>query len=529
MQRPEFLKFWELKLGDLLQITAARFPMGAGYYHEWLHARLGSNAAWDAMVRELLTAVGSPTRRGGGAANYATDGPDPQTRAELTAQRFLGLRLHCAQCHDHPFDVWTQDDYYGLAAFFAKVKYTGTLMPTCGSQPLPLEVLFDPDGTVTHLRTKQPVPPRLLTGETVTLDRDADPRKALADWITRPDNPFFARAMANWVWAQFFGKGLVEPADDLSAGNPPVHLEVLDALARHFVAHKYDLRELIRTVAISHAYELASEPIAGNEHDTKFFSHHLPRPLTAQQMADALAQATDVPNHFANRPRGARALDVFDPATASAMLDTFGRCSRRSGCAAVANPPLSLRQALMLMGGDVIDAKVASLNGYLSHLLEYGTEPSDVIEHIYLRTLCRPPTSEERAHWTAELASAPVLREAAEDSVLGAAQFAGVCVQSLVSYEGFGMVNVQYVLSAYIESALDRADYEKLEDGAYAGSIPVCPGVLAFANSLRDCERELRSVLEDWLLLGLKLGHQLPVVGEIDLNKDTTHAEVESV
>lgn len=428
MKSPEFMKFWMIKLGDLLQITSARFP-NAGRYQEWLQTRFAENAPWDAMVRELLTALGDPATRAGGPANYAFDGGDAKLRSEQTAQRFLGLRLRCAQCHDHPFDVWSQDDYYGMAAFFAKVRVGGPQSGPGGMMMARPVVGVDPDGRIEHQRTRQPAQPRLLGGDLVKLDPKDDPRKALAGWITRDDNPYFARAGANWVWAQFFGKGLTDPADDMSAANPPVHPALLDALASHFKEHHYDLRDLIRTVATSGAYELSSAPIEGNERDSRLFSHQMPRPLTAHQLADAISQATDVPYFLANRAskKGERAIDIFDPATPSAILDVFGRCSRRIGCSVVANPQLSLRQALLLIGGDSIDGKVTSLNGYLSRLIEYGTEPGDVVENLYLRALCRKPSDEERSLWTAELAASSSLREAAEDlfwALLNSREFA---------------------------------------------------------------------------------------------------------
>ncbi len=419
----DFTTFWELKLGDMLQITSAKFPAGAGYYQMWLQEKLRNNTPWDQMVRELLTATGNPNQRGGGAVNYALDGEDAKVQAELTAQRFLGLRIRCAQCHDHPFDIWTQDDYYGLAAFFAKVQRGGGPNAMMGR----MDVTINPDGQILHLRTKEPAQPKFLGGKVVEVPKEEDPRKTLAEWMTSPENPYFARAMANWVWAQFFGKGLADPADDLSAANPPVHPELLDALARHFVESGHDLRELIRTVASSEAYGLSSATVPGNEHDRRLFSHQMARPLTAHQMADALAQATDVVNRFQNRPAGTKAIDVFDPSTPSTILDTFGRCPRTNGCAAVSTPSLSLRQALLLIGGDVVDGKVTSLNGYLSNMLEYGAEPRDVVENLYFRTLCRPPTAEEQSYWTAELEAASSLREASEDlfwALLNSREFA---------------------------------------------------------------------------------------------------------
>ncbi len=423
----DFVKFWRIKLGDLLQITTTRFNNGAYKYHQWVKEQLETNAPWDKTVRTLLTALGDPTTTEGAPANYALDGPDAKAAAEQTAQRFLALRFRCAQCHDHPFDIWTQDDYFGLAALFAKVG-RGAPVPAAGAMMNRNEVRINPKGEVEHLRTKKPAAPKLLGGAVVTLPETEDPRKALADWMTSPENPYFARAMANWVWAQFFGKGLADPPDDLSRANPPVHPELLDALAKHFIAHKFDLRDLIRTVATSEAYGLSSATVAGNERDTRLFSHQVPRPLTAHQMADALAQATDVPNVFPNQQKAVRrAIEIYEPTTASAILDTFGRCPRTIGCASVATPPLSLRQSLLLMGGDVIESKVSSLNGYLASLLSLNPEPDEIVDNLYLRVLCRPATAEEQSRWAAELKASPSLREAAEDlfwALLNSREFA---------------------------------------------------------------------------------------------------------
>ena len=289
-------------------------------------------------------------------------------------------------------------------------------------------VKIEPKGQIEHLRTRKPAEARLLTGQAITVAEAEDPRVKLADWMTSADNPFFARAMANWVWAQFFGKGIADPPDDLSRSNPPVHPELLDALAKHFVEKKYDIRDLIKTVANSEAYALSSTTVPGNEQDNRFFSHQMPRPLTAHQMADALAQATDVTNQFDGlQNRGKRAIEIQDPATKSTILETFGRCSRVNGCASVANPSLSLRQSLLVIGGNVIEEKISSPRGYLSNLLELSPAPDEIVENLYLRAFCRPPTSEEQAHWTAELSQAKTLREAAEDlfwALLNSREFA---------------------------------------------------------------------------------------------------------
>jgi hypothetical protein len=419
-----FMLFWKIKLGDMLQASPARLGNGFYTYDAWLGNSLKQNTPWNEVVRSLLTALGEPEKEG--PVNYALDGPDAKTQAEQTAQHFLGLRIRCAQCHDHPFDVWTQDDYFGLAACFAKVQRTGG--PGMMGRT---RVKLNPEGLVEHLRTKRPASPRLLDGQPVVVPDKDDPRQPLAAWITAPENPYFARAMANWVWAQFFGKGLADPADDLGRSNPPVHPELLDALARHFVAHKFDLHDLIRTITTSEAYALSSATVPGNEGDRRLFSHQVPRPLTAHQMADALAQATGVENHYGrestNLKVSRRAVELSDPSTPSAILDTFGRCTRANGCSAVASPSLSLRQALLLIGGDVLESKVANPRGYLAETLSLNPEPDELVENLYLRTLCRFPTQAESTHWTKELKDAPALREAAEDlfwALLNSREFA---------------------------------------------------------------------------------------------------------
>lgn len=418
----DFVRFWRIKFGDMLQISTNRLGNGATKFQAWIDECLTENTPWDQMVRTMLTALGAPEEYGHGPVNYALDGPDAKTQAEQTAQRFLALRIRCAQCHDHPFDVWTQDDYFGLAACFAKVQRTGG-----GGMMGKTVVKINPAGQVEHLRTKKPADPRLLDKKPIKVAEKDDPRKPLADWITAPDNSYFSRAMANWTWAQFFGKGIADPPDDLSRANPPVHPELLDALAKHFVAKKFDLRDLIRTIATSEAYGLSSSTVPGNERDSRLFSHHVPRPLSAHQMADALAQATDVPNRYPLRAAKTRAIEVTDPATASAILDTFGRCPRIAGCASISTPPLSLRQSLLLIGGDVIEGKVSHLNGYLADLLKLSPEPEEIVENLYYRTVCRPPTAEELSHWTAELKQAPALQEASEDlfwALLNSREFA---------------------------------------------------------------------------------------------------------
>ncbi len=406
----DFVRFWQIKLGDLLEITTARPDLGnaAITYQTWLKKQLLDNAPWDQTVRTLLTATGDPAdRETGGPVAYALEAADPKVAAEKSAQRFLGVRLRCAQCHDHPFDVWTQDDYFGLAAAFAKVERSGGGMMGMMSNRTVIRV--NADGKIDNPRTHQPAAAKILGGAAIATEGDADPRVKLADWITAPDNPFFARAMANWTWAQFFGRG--SPTRPTTCRGP-TRRSTRNCSTPWPALRRPQVRPPRPDRRPSRPRPPTGRPrrrCPGNEGDDRLFSHQRPRPLTAHQMADALAQATDVVNRFRDKPDGTRAIEITDPSTPSAILEAFGRCNRINGCAAVATPALSLRQSLMVIGGDVIEAKVTHPQGYLANLLELAPAADEVIENLYLRALCRLPNAEELSHWTAEL-TGPELR-----------------------------------------------------------------------------------------------------------------------
>ena len=265
----------------------------------------------------------------------------------------------------------------------------------------------DPTGQVEHPRTHQAEPcPASPADPAPKLAADDDPRAALAAWMTGPDNPYFARAAVNWAWAQLFGKGLADPADDLSR-QPARPSRTCSTPSRGTSSSTSTTSsDLIRTIATSEAYGLSSATVPGNERDSRLFSHASPRPLTAHQMADALAQATAIPNRFGALGTR-RAIEVLDPATPSILLDTFGRCPRDRRMLDRRDPPLSLRQSLMLIGGDAVESRVQDRRGYLASLLELKPSPEEVVENLYLRTLCRPPTAEEQSRWSRELAAAP--------------------------------------------------------------------------------------------------------------------------
>ena len=425
----EFILFWDIKLGDMLEITTGRPDLGnsAIIYQTWLKKQIIANTPWDQVVRTLLTAVGRPDdRETGGPVSYALEGLDPKVSAEKTAQRFLGLRIRCAQCHDHPFDLWTQDDYFGLAATFAKVQRAG------GMGPGMMNKARRPDRADRDART--PPDQEARRGQDPRRPDDQSGRlRGSPGQAGRVDDrrrqPLLRPGDGQLDLGPVLRQGIADPPDDLSRANPPVHPELLDALAKHFVAHKYDVRDLIRTIATSEAYAMASSTAPGNEADNRLFSHQMPRP----------SPPTRWPTPWRRRPRsptrspagtstgtsGPSRSRTRRPAARSSRRS--GRCNRINGCASVANPALSLRQSLLVIGGSVIEQKVSAPRGYLSNLLEVTTEPESIVENLYLRSLCRPPTSEELSHWTADLSRAPSLREAAEDlfwALLNSREFA---------------------------------------------------------------------------------------------------------
>lgn len=410
----DFTKFWSLKFGDLLQISSARQGNSAPFYLLWLQDQLEKQAPWDKMVRELLTTRGDPSSKASAAAAYSLENLDPIAASQLTAQRLLGIRLRCAQCHDHPFDVWTQTQSHQFAAFFAKVR---PIAPNPGQMMGRTRIGYFPEGQVAHPRTQETLQPKVLSGNQPTISADTDPLPALADWVTSAENPFMARAFVNWLWAQFFATGLVDPVDDLSAANPPTHPELLNALGRRFIELKYQVRPMITEILESRVYQASSIPNAQNSRFARLNAFQSPRILSAQQLADALAQATGIPNRYPNKPTGTRAVEIQDPSTNSALLDTLGRCGRLEACVASSGgrATTSLRQSLLWISSDTVDGKVGAVSGYIRQMLDLEPEPDEIVENLFLRTVCRFPTDSEKKHWNEVIATAKNRPEIVED------------------------------------------------------------------------------------------------------------------
>ncbi|OAI54721.1 hypothetical protein AYO44_14335 [Planctomycetaceae bacterium SCGC AG-212-F19] len=385
--RAELIDRWAYYWGDLLRIESRRLqPEGAAAFHGWVREQVGKNTGLDRMARELLLATGDGHRVG--PANFTRVPADARAQAEHVAQVFLGVRLQCANCHNHPLDRWTQDDYHGLAAVFARL-----------SRNRVVEILER--GEVTHPKTGKAAVPR-IPGERFLADR-VEPREELANWLTAPANPFVARAAVNRLWRELMGRGLVEPVDDHRATNPPTHPELLDQLARDFVAHRFDLRHTLRTIVLSAAYQRSSLSVAGNQTDDRFYSRALVRPLPPTVMMDAVATVTGVADKFGSLKEGTTALSLGDTQIASLPLDLLGRCGRANGCAAVQPSAGSLPLTLHKINGSWLNDKIAHPEGRLHRLLRDGKTDEAVIAELYQAALSRKPTSKELAHWTDKL------------------------------------------------------------------------------------------------------------------------------
>jgi len=383
---------WSLKWGDLLQ-SNRKFTGDKGLwtFREWIRQSIAENKPYDGMVRELLTSSGSTYENP--PANYFRISPDPKQAMEKTTQLFLGVRMVCAQCHDHPFEQWTQNNYYELAAFFAAVG----VKPGFDSDE---EIVYEKRGEaeVLHPKDGRVVQPRVLVAslDPPRLPSARSRREALVEWLTSSRNPFFARAAANRVWSYFFGRGIIDPVDDIRASNPPSNEPLLAALARDLTEHQYDLRRLIRTIAQSRAYQASLAANEWNADDETSFSRALPRRLAAEQLLDAIAVATGSRPRFAEVPPDFRAEQLPGPHVgAGGFLDLFGRPARESACECERRNEMSLPQTLSLINGPAIAEAVADPKGHVARLVLAGASDRELVEELYLGALSRLPDARE--------------------------------------------------------------------------------------------------------------------------------------
>jgi hypothetical protein len=408
LERPEYVDFWTMKWADLLRCSRQSLTDKGMYaFYRWIRQSVAQDKPWDQFARDLLLARGSGFRNG--PANYFRTAGRPEDLAEATAQVFLGVRVQCARCHNHPYEKWTQQQYYQLAAFFARVKTKK------GDSPEEKDVYLAATGEVEHPRTGKTMVPTALDAAPLPPDYRGDRRQALAEWLTSPQNPYFAHVLVNRVWRQLMGRGLVEPVDDLRATNPPSNEALFDWLAQDFVKHGCDVKYLIRSIMCSQAYQRSSLPAWGNERDTRYYSHFLFKRLGAEQLLDAVASATGVAEKFSGFPLGTRAAQLPDTEIPSYFLDVFGRPARQITCECERSSDPTIAQVLHLMNGAEINERLAAKDGRVAALAGSTLPPRRIVDELYLGSVSRFPSPEESRTAIQALTAGPDRQRAAED------------------------------------------------------------------------------------------------------------------
>jgi hypothetical protein len=408
LSRKEYADQWAYRWCDLLRNSSQLLlPQGMKSFYDYIRQSVAENKPWDQFCAEIITAEGN-TFENGPVNYYRVAGNDNAIRGISTAQTFLGARIECAQCHKHPFEAWTQEDFHAFAAVFARVRPSG-------NNQQGFNYINAQTGTHPNPKTGKAIAPKLLDGPAVP--GGADPRVELGKWISTPDNPYFAKAAVNRVWKFLFGRGLVEPVDDLRQTNPASNEELFDALAKDFIAHKFDVKYLIRTICTSRTYQLSSQPNESNKKESKNFSRAYVRRLSAEQLLDAICDATGVPENF-NVPQVGtvnRAIALPDSRVNSYFLDVFGRPKRVTVCECERSEDANIAQALHMLSGTV-NQKLSNNSGRIARMLRDNLNDEQIIEEMYLSTLSRFPTAEELKVIKQDLARTDMSkREALED------------------------------------------------------------------------------------------------------------------
>jgi len=394
LERKEFTELWVMKWAELLQIRSSinnnqpPFYKNALLYYNWLSERIGKNIPINEIVVELLAATGGTVSSP--AVNFYQTELDQLKLTENVAQVFMGMRIQCAQCHNHPFDRWTMDDYYGFKAFFAQIGRKQT------DDPAEVIVYNSKGGESRHFLTQAVMKPKFLGGDTPELKPTDDRRKVLADWMASPRNPFFARNIANITWAHFNGVGVVEPVDDVRVSNPPSNPELIATLAQHLTDYKYDMRKFVRDICNSQTYQRSTKINETNAGDKRNFSHAQVRRVRAEVLLDAISQITDTPNKFQGLPLGARAVQIADGAVTNYFLTTFGRAKRESVCSCEVKMEPTLSQALHLMNGDAVNDRIKQ-GRVVAKMIQDKKSDREIVEDLFLRVFGRMPNDKEWA------------------------------------------------------------------------------------------------------------------------------------
>lgn len=391
LDAPEYASYFALRWGSVLRNSNLAGADQASYaFHNWLKDMLARNRPYDEFVRGIIAASGE--WQDAPAINWYWQSRDDQLHQVTadTAQVFLGQRLQCARCHHHPYEKWSQDDYYGLAGFFTRLGRKSF------GQPPPY--FASPTATTgeKNPRTGKVPDPRYLSGEAAVFSAEEDPRHGLVDWMAKPENPFFAKSLVNRLWGHFFGRGLVHEVDDMRATNPASNPQLLDALAKDFIDHQFDMKHICRVMLNSSVYQLASEPTEGNQKDRQNFARYYGRRMIAEVFLDSVDQATGTKTKFNGVASSARAVDLPHENFGSHFLDTFDRPRRVTGCECERSSGATLAQVLTLANSDEIESKIGDAQGVITRLLKDQRSFDEIVDELYLGSLSRFPTSDER-------------------------------------------------------------------------------------------------------------------------------------
>jgi len=417
LKRPEFADFWALKWADLLRVDRQKLGQRDAYaYYRWIREQFAANRPLDQFARALLTAEGPLDDAPAG--HFYKVVSKPGEMANAVSQVFLGIRIACAECHHHPFDRWSQADYYGMSGFFSQVNVRkGALGET---------LLAEGNPGVKHPRTGAAVQPYALGTEMPAAAPAGDRRRVLAEWFTAPENPWFARNLANRLVAHFLGRGVVEPVDDVRATNPAGNPALLDAVAKSLVDARFDLKQFIRTLTASRTYQLSATPNDTNAQDEQNYSRALFKRLPAEVLLDAVCQVTGVPEKFDGVPAGARAIQLWDSQTQHYFLKLFGRPVRVTACECERNSGASIAQVLHLLNSPNLQAKLTHADGRLARLAAAHPDNAKLADELYLTFFSRLPSAAERQLAVKHLAASPNRQQAVEDyawSLLNTVEF----------------------------------------------------------------------------------------------------------
>lgn len=402
----DYVDYWSYRFSDMLLINGTRLrPAAVKSYYEWVHDAVSKNMPWDQFVQEILTATGISTENG--ATNFYALHQTPEEMTENACQAFMGLSIGCAKCHNHPLEKWTNDQYYGMANLFARVRAKGWGGESRNGDGI-RTLYVAASGDLIQPRSGKPQPPAPLDAEPLAIDDPADRRETLAVWMTSPENPYFSRAIANRIWSNFFGRGLVEQVDDLRQSNPASCEPLLAATAQHLVDAKFDLKRLMRTILESETYARSSDSLDDNRAEEKYLSRYYPRRLMAEVLLDAIDQVLDTSTDFkdvgfpgadvqatAFYPSGTRAIELYDSAVRSYFLDTFGRNPREITCDCERSAEPNLVQVLHLSNGETLNPKLKTNTNCIHRSIDTGDSNEVIVRNLFAQALSRSPSDSE--------------------------------------------------------------------------------------------------------------------------------------